>query len=498
MRHTKKVFEFPLCSGYTNRESRYLRTYRLIKQRWGKDCMGKLTALLEPKEGIAEDRKKFSNADLKSLILPIIIEQFLVLLVGIADTLMISYAGEAAVSGVSLVDQLNTLFNMVFTALASGGAVVASQYIGKREGENAGLAAGQLLLAGGFLSLVIMVTVLLCKRWIFGILFGKVEADVLAGGLMYLRISAYSYPFLAIYHACAGLFRSMERTKSLMYVSLAMNTINVIGNAVGIFILHAGVAGVAYPSLFSRAFAAVVLLCLLCGEKSPIRLKVRQVFSWRPAMLVRIFRIGIPGGVENGLFQLSKVALSSIVALFGTTQIAANGVAQSFWSMAALFCTAMGNAFITVIGQYMGAGDPQGADYYMRKLLRITYLGAVCWNFLFYLLTPFILKFYDLTPEAVRLVMQLVLIHNIFNALFCPVSLGFTNGLRAAGDVKFTLCASIFSTVICRVALSVLFGIVFHLGVIGIAWAMVCDWGIKAVLILGRWKTGKWKTCRVI
>ena len=215
-------------------------------------------------------------------------------------------------------------------------------------------------------------------------------------------------------------------------------------------------------------------------------------------MILRIFHIAIPNSVENGLFQIAKVALSSIIATFGTVQIAANGVAQSFWSMAALFCLAMGPAFITVIGQYMGAGDTEGAEYYMRKLLRLTYLGGFLWNMLFFLMMPFVLKLYSLSDEAVRLVMILGLLHNTFNALFCPVAFSVANGMRAAGDVHFTMYASIFATVVCRTALSVLFGVHFGLGVVGITIAMVCDWAIKAFLVLLRWRSGRWKEFKVI
>lgn len=457
-----------------------------------------LNRLIEPKQQIAEDRKRFSNAELRSLILPIIVEQFLALLVGIADTLMVSHVGEAAVSGVSLINQLNNVFIMVFTALASGGAVVASQYIGSRDTEKGTLAASQLVMITGLISVLMMGILLVFGCQFFDLLFGRVETDVLDAGLTYLRISAYSFFFLAVYNACAGLFRSMGKTKILMQVSIVMNAINVIGNMVGVFVLHAGVAGVAYPSLISRVFAAVAMMVLLSNRNNPLTIRTRQIFSWESEMIRRIFHIAIPNSIENGLFQIAKVALSSIVAMFGTVQIAANGVAQSFWSMAALFCIAMGPAFITVIGQYMGAGDAEGAEYYMKKILRITYIGGFLWNLTFFMITPLILRLYSLSTEAVRLVMIMVVLHNIFNALLCPVGFSVSNGMRAAGDVKFTMYASIFATVVCRTGFSVLFGVALHLGVIGVTMAMVCDWTIKAFLILMRWRSGKWKTFKVI
>ena len=335
-----------------------------------------INRIIEPKTQISENRKRFDNLTLLKLIIPIIIEQFLALLVGIADTLMVSYAGEAAVSGVSLVNQLNNVFILVFTALASGGSVVASQYVGRKDRKNGSLSASQLVMIITLISVLSGTVVLIFGQSIFSLFFGRVEDDVLRDGMIYQNISAISFPFLAMYNACAGLFRSMGKTKSLMNVSIIMNLINVVGNAIGVFVLKAGVAGVSYPSLISRIFAAVIMLYLTSKKNNIIFIELKSILKWNGRMIRRIFSIAVPNSIESGLFQISKVALSSIVAMFGTVQIAANGVAQSFWGMSALFCLAMGPAFITVVGQYMGAGDIDGADYYMKKLLRITYLGT--------------------------------------------------------------------------------------------------------------------------
>ncbi|MFQ9921946.1 MAG: MATE family efflux transporter [Beduini sp.] len=454
--------------------------------------------LIEPKIQLEKERQLFSNRNLRDLIVPLIIEQLLILLVGIADTLMVSYAGEAAVSGVSLVNQLNTVFILVFTALASGGAVVASQYVGNKDKKNGVLASSQLVMITTLISVVLMVVAIVFRRELLTLLFGRVENEVMQACLTYLIISAFSFPALAIYNSCAGLFRSMSKTKTIMYVSIIMNVINVIGNFIGIFVLHAGVAGVAYPSLISRVIAAVILLVISLNKNNTIYVRIKDIFRWSQEMIRRILKIAIPNGIENGLFQLSKVALSSIVSMFGTSQIAANGVAQSFWSMAALFCLAMGPAFITVIGQCMGAGDIEAADYYMKKLLRITYLGGIIWNVAFFIVTPLILQLYSLSSDTIYMIIILCLIHNVFNALLCPIASSLSNGLRACGDVKYTMYTSIFSTVVCRVILSIIFGIWMNLGVIGIALAMVGDWAIKSAFIAKRYYQGKWKQFKVI
>lgn len=440
----------------------------------------------------------FSIKSLKEMIIPLFLEQLLVMLVGMADTLIVSYAGEAAVSGVSLVNQFNTIFIYLFTALASGGAVVISQYIGRKADDDAGKSSSQLLSFSAIFSILITVLILIGNKRIIFLMFGKVEDSVMQACVTYLRISAYSYPALAIYNAGAALFRSMGKTNVTMYLSAVSNIINVIGNLIGVFILHAGVAGVAYPSLLARAFSAVMITVLCFQRKNEVFYHFKWIVRWNGEHMRQILKIAIPNGMENGVFQLVKVVLSSIVALFGTHQIAANGVAQSIWSLAALAGVAMGPVFITVIGQCMGNGDADAADYYFKRLTRITLLISSAWNLLIFLLTPFFMKFYALQPETKRLVIWLVLIHNVFNAAAYPFSGALSNGLRAAGDVKFTMYVSVISTIAVRLLLSWLLGIVLKMGVIGIAIAMVCDWSIRAVIFFFRQESGKWKTFQVI
>lgn len=434
-----------------------------------------LAGIFEPKMQIEESRKRFTNADIRRLVIPLFFEQLLVMLVGIADTFMVSYAGDAAVSGVSLVNMFNTIFIYLFTALASGGAVVVSQYIGRGEKAHADLSGSQLLMCSTLISVLLMAVSLIWNRQILGLLFGSVEPDVMEACVTYLRISAYSFPAIAVYNAGAALCRSMNETKVTLYISVFSNVLNVAGNAVGIFVLHAGVAGVAYPSLIARFFSAAAITAFCFRKRNAVVYRLKDIFRWDGGMVWRILKVAVPNGVENGLFQLIKVALSSITALFGTAQIAANGIAQSFWSLAALVGAAMGPAFVTVIGQCMGAGDAEAADYYLRKLMRITLVISVVWNAL-----------------------VLVLIHNIFNAVLYPFSGVLPYGLRAAGDVRYAMYVSVLSTVLCRLVLSVVLGIWLNLGVIGVALAMCCDWAVRALFTILRYKSGKWKRYRVI
>ena len=440
----------------------------------------------------------FSNKDLKDMIVPLFFEQLLVMLVGIVDTFIISYVGEAAVSGVSLVNSFNTIFIYLFTALASGGAVVISQYIGNKDQKNSVRSSSQLLMFSTLFSIALAIFVLIFHKPILTALFGKVDADVMAACVTYIKISAYSYPFIAIYNAGAALYRSMTKTKTTMYISIWSNLINIVGNCIGVFVLNAGVAGVAVPSLIARAFSAVVITWSCFNTKLTTYYTKKDIFVFDKAILKKVLNIAIPNGIENGIFQFVKVALSSVVALFGTYQIAANGVAQSIWSLAALMGAALGPVYITVIGQCMGNGDKEQAKYYFKKLNKWSIGLSIIWNAFILAITPVLMHFYQLSSETITLIFYLVVIHNVFNAIVYPISGPLSNGLRAAGDVKFTMIVSIASTLLGRFIFSIIFAIYLNMGVIGIAFAMCLDWTIRAVIFYFRYKSNKWTEFKVI
>lgn len=440
----------------------------------------------------------FSNRNLKNMIVPLFFEQLLVMLVGIMDTFIVSYVGEAAVSAVSLVNSFNTIFIYLFTALASGGAVVISQYIGNKDQKNSVRSSSQLLMFSTLFSIVLTCIVLMFHQVILSALFGKVEIDVMNACITYIVISALSYPFIAIYNAGASLFRSMGKTKTTMYVSLASNIINVIGNCIGVFVLHAGVAGVAIPSLIARAFSAIVITNLCFRNDQTTYYTKKDLFAFDTDILKRVLSIAVPNGIENGIFQFVKVALSSVVALFGTYQIAANGVAQSIWSLAALMGVTLGPVYITVIGQCMGSGNQEQAKYYFKKLNKLAIVLSIVWNLIVLALTPLFMHFYQLSSETLQLIFYLVVIHNVFNAIVYPISGPLSNGLRAAGDVKFTMIVSIASTLLARFVFSIIFAIYLNMGVIGIAFAMCLDWTIRAVIFYCRYRSLKWLEFKVI
>ena len=444
------------------------------------------------------ENRLFSKKDLRKLIIPLILEQTLAITVGMADTMMISSAGEAAVSGVSLVDMFNNLIISVLAALATGGAVVTSQCIGAGRREEACRSARQLVFTEAAITIGISVLVLLFHRQILGLFFGQIEADVMQNAIIYLIISVFSFPLLAVYDSCAALYRSMGNAQITLKISLLMNVINVVGNAIGVYVLKLGVAGVAIPSLVSRGVAGVVLFTLLHNPDNLVFL-TREKFKVDATIVKRILFIGIPSGIENGIFQLGRVLVVSIIAAFGTSQIAANGVPNSLDSMGCIVGQAMSLAMITVIGRCVGAGEEGQVRYYTKKLLGETYFYTAVINSIILLLLPWILQIYGLGEETTRLSYILVMIHDGMAIFLWPASFVLPNMLRACNDVKYTMVVSIFSMITFRIGFSYVFGV--HMGwmAVGVWAAMVIDWVFRVLCFVGRYLAGTWrKKCGLV
>ncbi len=293
------------------------------------------------------------------------------------------------------------------------------------------------------------------------------------------------------------MLRSMGRTKDTMYISIMSNIINVVGNCIGIYVMHAGVAGVAWPTFIARLISAVVITGI-CFQSDTVRYRIQDIFTIDVDILGKTCKVAVPNGMENAVFQFVKVALSSIVAMFGTYQIAANGVAQSIWSLAALMSTAFGPVFVTVIGQCVGAEDRVQARYYFRKLIRIAVFLSTGWNLFILCITPIFMQFYNLTAETKTLIIQLVILHNIFNSFALPLASPLGAGLRAAGDVRFTMVLSIITTIFVRLVFSYIFALILHMGVMGIAAAMCMDWVFKGGIHYLRYRSSRWENYKLI
>lgn len=442
-----------------------------------------------------EQQRLFSNQRLIRLIIPLVIEQGLTILVGMCDGVMVSSVGEAAISGVSLVDMINAVVLILFAALATGGAVVTSQFLGARQMEKAKKSAGQLVLMAGVLGSVSAVLCIVFASGLMKLFFGSIDQAVMDAGLIYLRITALSFPFIALYNAGAAMFRSTGNSKVSMQVSLLMNLINVVGNAFCIFVLKMGVAGVAIPTLVSRAVAAAVILAMAAQKKHELHLQRQWLTHIDRDMMGSILRIGIPSACENSIFQLGRLVVVSMIALFGTTQTSANAVANTLDGVGIIIGQAMGLAMVTVVGQSVGAGDLKQTSYYIKKLMLWTYVLMGISNGLLFLFVDQMVGLYSsLTPETVVLARTLVQIHSGFAILLWPVSFVLPNALRAANDVKFTMWVGVGSMILFRVVVSWFLCVQFQMGAIGVWIAMILDWVCRISFFLPRIFSGKWQT----
>lgn len=440
----------------------------------------------------------FSNKALVVLIIPLIIEQLLSVLVGMADSIMVARVGEAAVSGVSLVDTIFVLMINIFAALATGGAVIAGQYLGKKRPEDACRAVNQLTIFIVLSGVVITGLIYLLKDFILHGVFGQIEPDVMMNAKKYLLITNASIPFIALYNAGAAVFRAMGNSRISMKMSIIMNTINVAGNAMLIYGFRFGVAGVAIPTLVSRMFAGIGMMVLLKNQKNILHFSRPFSFRLEWNMLKKILHLGLPNSLENSMFQLGKILVLSMVSAYGTASITANAICNNLCSLQVLPGMAMGYAILAVVAQCVGAGDYEQVHYYTKKLMTIAYAAIFASVGLLLLLNPLLLSLYGVSAEAETYATKIMMLHSAMCIVFWPMSFTMPNALRAANDVTFCMVLSIISMWIVRIAGSYLLGTVLDMGVFGVWAAMTIDWAVRAIGFFIRYLRGKWIVKRAI
>lgn len=434
----------------------------------------------------------FDNRALVTLIIPLLIEQLLSVLVGMADSIMIAKVGEAAVSGVSLVDQVMLLLINLFAALATGGAVVAGQFLGQQKKEKACAAATQLVWFITICAIVITAIVYAGKYFILHGIFGKIEPDVMYNANIYLLIVTASIPFMALYNGGAAIFRVMGDSKISMQVSIVMNVINIGGNAILIYGFHRGAEGVAIPTLVSRIVAAVIIIALLCDRKRPLHIdrSLRYRMDW--PMIKRILGIGVPNGLENSMFQLGKILVLSLVSTFGTYAIAANAISNVISTFQSLPGMAMSLAVTAVIARCVGAGDYEQVKYYIKKLLAISCVCIAVMVAIILAILPIILKAYNLSDLTAETVTKIIYFHGLSAIFIWPIAFNLPYAFRASGDANTCMWISIISMWIFRIAFSYVLGKYLGWGVFGVWVAMVIDWVFRAICFAIRYFRGTW------
>lgn len=434
----------------------------------------------------------FTKKQLWALLIPLMVEQVLNSLMGTADTMMVSNVGSAAISAVSLVDSINTLILNIFSALATGGAIVCSQYIGKQRSDRANAAGQQLLLSMFAISTIISAVCVVFRAPLLSLIFGKVEADVMSNALIYMMITGLSFPFIGLYNASAALFRSSGNSRLPMTVSMISNCINIAGNVIFIFGMKLGVAGAALSTLISRIFCAVVIMYFQTKSKQTICIK--NYFAIRPdfSMIKMILSFGIPTGIENGMFQFGKLAIQSTVSTLGTTAIAAQAmtaVLEGFSSMAGI---GIGLGMVTVVGQCIGAGRKDEARRYILKLTWFGEVSIIISCLLLYLACDLITTLGGMEPEAAHMCKEMMFAITIYKPIAWAFSFMPGYGMRAAGDVKFSMTVSTITMWSCRVFLTIVLIRFFGWGPMAVWVGMFTDWTVRSICFATRFFTGGW------
>ncbi len=434
----------------------------------------------------------YSNRELRKLMIPLVIEQVLTALMGTVDTMMVAGVSSAAISGVSLVDSINKLIIFLFAALATGGTIICSQYLGHGNRDGSNKAGRQVLLSATVLSVIIMLLFLVINEWLLKLIFGTVDSDVMANAVSYFSITVFSYPFIAIFNAVAALYRAGGNSKLPMKISVACNLLNIAGNAFLIFGLNMGAAGAALSTTISQAVAAITILIMQCKPGQTI--DVGKLTEIRPdfKMIWLVLSVGLPTGVENAMFQFGKLIVQTTVSTLGTVSIAANAMVVQLELFTSMPSLAVGTGLVTVAGQCIGAGKVDQARYYTKKLTVWSLVILIITNWLIFFATPLVTKVSGMEAQAAKMTFDVMLVISIIKPFLWSFAFTPANGMRAAGDVKYSMIVSSVSMWIFRVGLTTVLCRYMGVGLIGIWCGYFVDWFVRAIFMGIRFKGEKW------
>ena len=437
---------------------------------------------------------------IRNLLIPVVLEQLLNSIMGTADTMMVSNVGSAAISAVSLVDSINVLVIQAFSALAAGGAIVCAQYIGQRHKEKANESARQVLFIITAISVAVSLFCLVFQKPLLRLIFGSVEEKVMRASEIYFFYTALSFPFIAAYDSAASIFRAQDNTRGPMTISMISNVMNIAGNAIMIWAFHMGVAGAALSTLISRIFCAVVVLIQLRKEREGQEIVVRDYFKIRPnwSMIKRILGIGIPSGVENSMFQLGKLAIQSTVSTLGTAAIAAQAMTNILENLNGIAAIGVGVGLMTIVGQCLGAGRKDEAVYYIKKLCVIAEIVVLTSCLIVFALTKPVTILGGMEKESADMCFHMVMWITIMKPLVWTMAFVPGYGLRAAGDVKFSMITSCCTMWACRFCLCVFLIRVMGFGPMGVWIGMFADWTVRSIIFTWRFHSRKWLQHKVI
>ncbi|MBR3867463.1 MAG: MATE family efflux transporter [Butyricicoccus sp.] len=440
------------------------------------------------------EKPLFSNKDILHMMVPLITEQALTCLVGLADSIMVAQAGEAAVSGVSLVDSISVLITMMLSAVAAGGAIVAGHFLGQRDIEDAKKVSNQLMTFMVVFSAAITLLLYLLRRPMFALFFGDIAPDVYESATIYYMITTISTPFFAVFTTGSAIFRTMGKSLPSMQVSAIMNAVNIFGNAILIFGLRMGVMGVAIPTALSRVVAAVIIFRRLRDPAHTLQMEPQLLRRWHGGTVRHILRLGLPNGIESSMFQFGKIIMLAVVSRFGTAAIAANAIGNTMANFESLPGNAINLGIVAIVAQCVGASDYKQARYYVHKLISLIYACHIALNAIIVLATPLIISVYNLSPEGAVMARQTILLHSIFCMIhWCP-SFALPAALRAAGDAKYTMTVGVLSMCVVRLICGWILAVPCGFGMIGIWYAMLIDWAVRSYFYITRYQSDRWYT----
>lgn len=434
----------------------------------------------------------FTKRDLLKLLIPLALEQILGTTVGMIDVIMISTIGESAISGLSLVDSINTLLFGLFASLSTGGVIVLTHFIGRKDYRLGTKAASQLILITTAFSLLLSTIALIGNHSIISFFFGNLEIDVMNYATIYFLITALSFPAMSLYNSLSSIFRAMGNTKVSLYVSLIANGINIIGNAVFLFVFNWGVAGVAIATLLSRIASSTIMLYLLNKNNYPIKICRKDIFTFNSKIIGRILSFGLPNSFESFIFQIGKILVTGVISTLGTSAIAANAIANNVSSFTIIPGNAIGIGIITVVGQVFGTGDIKMTKKYTKLLLKWGFCIIFLLNIGLFFTSPFIVKLYNLEAHTASTTVNLLRYYSLTCALLWPFSFALPNALRAVGEARYTMLLSILSMWIFRIGFSYILALYFNIGILGVWIAISIDWLCRSICFSNRFFNGKW------
>lgn len=440
---------------------------------------------------------KFTTKAILLFLLPIFFEQVVLNLLGSVDTLLISRLApgykEIATAGIANVSRLDTLIKTVIVALAAGGSIFTAQYVGAEKYDKANRAMKLSAISLFALSLLLSLVLFVVRRPLLSLLYPTVDPAVMEQSVIYYSASIFSYPAMAIFYTGTASYRAMGKSKITFYSSAVMMSVSLLAKWLFIFPMNMGVFGAGLSLLFSFGLTGIGLLLLLCRKSNLVHFENLRRLEWDWGQVKKIYRVALPSGIENGIFQLGSLLLQTLVAALGTDANNANHLAHVIQNGGHAFAATFTLGVVPFISQSMGAKDPDAADMYAKHIIAIEILVLTAVAMIAFPLTPFILSFFEYSEAVTADAVLASRIYLIGLPLLYTLSYSTPAVLRGAGDTRFPMIVSIATMFLFRIGFAYLLVYVFDLGFLALWVAMVADWLIRSVIFLLRYFRGGWR-----